>query len=59
MTDTEDHRATCLEDNQTERILLLGGGMNDGNVSAAFSEDKLKLKGDFYPPSHGGRPLMI
>ena len=46
------------KDSNTERILLLHGGMNDGNVSVVFSDDKLKLKGDFYPPSPpGGQPL--
>ena len=44
---------------QTNHMMLLHGGMNDGNVSAVFSEDKLKLKGDFYPPSPGGQPLAI
>ncbi|MDR2767295.1 MAG: FapA family protein [Treponema sp.] len=42
---------------QTNRVLLLAGGRNDGNVSVLFSGDGLEAKADFYPPVAGGRPL--
>ncbi|MDR2072493.1 MAG: FapA family protein, partial [Spirochaetaceae bacterium] len=44
---------------QTNRILLLPGGKNDANVSVIFSEDKLELRADFYPPMAGGKPLSV
>ncbi|MDR2211418.1 MAG: FapA family protein [Spirochaetaceae bacterium] len=44
---------------QTNRVLLLPSDKNDGNVSAIFSEDKLELRADFYPPMAGGKPLSV
>jgi uncharacterized protein (DUF342 family) len=40
-----------------EKITLLPGGQNDGNVAIRFTEDKLEVWGDFYPPAGNGPPL--
>ena len=48
---------TEFENEEAKHILLLPAGRNDGNISVTFSEDKLKLKGDFYPPFPGGQPI--
>jgi uncharacterized protein (DUF342 family) len=44
---------------EVNRTLLLTGDRNDGNVSVVFSDDKLMLRGDFFPPMPGGRPLEL
>jgi uncharacterized protein (DUF342 family) len=39
------------------RVLLLPGSRNDGNISLIYSEDNLEVKADFYPAGSGGQPL--
>ncbi|MDR1389378.1 MAG: FapA family protein [Treponema sp.] len=42
---------------QNERVLLLAGNRNDGNVSVLFLPGKLEARADFYPSMKDGKPL--
>jgi uncharacterized protein (DUF342 family) len=48
---------TPLPEDQTNRVMLLSGDRNDGNVSVLFAEDQLEVSADFYPPMGNGKPL--
>jgi uncharacterized protein (DUF342 family) len=40
-----------------EKIMLLPGSQNDGNVTICYTEDNLEVRGDFYPPVGNSQPL--
>ncbi|MDR0403027.1 MAG: FapA family protein [Treponema sp.] len=47
------------ENSAPEKTMLLPGSQNDGNVAVRFTEDRLEIWGDFYPPVGNGRPLTV
>jgi uncharacterized protein (DUF342 family) len=42
-----------------EKIMLLPGSQNDGNVTIRYTEDNLEVFGDFYPPVGNSQPLKV